>query len=479
MKKLVGFAFLICSWLTVYSQGEIEFPEFEIPLDSIEIEPAIDPDAPVFTPVPSADYIPAFASYQLLEERFKCIEQAVPLTFNERVYAFVNYFTIKDRNYTRQMLERKNLYFPLFEKYLEKYGLPDELKYLSIIESGLNPKAISRARAGGLWQFMPATGRHFGLYQDWFIDDRMDPEKATDAACRYLKQLYGMFGDWELALAAYNTGPGNIRKAMRKSGYKNTFWEIYPNLHRETRSYVPQYAAMVYVMNFVDEHNLFTDGPDYMMASDTILVSQYVHLETFAQELGVCLEDLQKLNPGIMRNAVPASAKNYALRIPADKSSYFAENRAAILDTASKVGRTEIEMMARNDVGTIHGKDRVVYTVRSGDVLGKIAMRHGVKVTDIQRWNNMNSTTIRIGQKLTIYPRGSTAAPAPVAQAPKPTVAPVIPQTVTSGKVYTVQPGDTLWHISKKFEGLTIEKIKQLNQLKDDNIKPGQKLIIG
>jgi membrane-bound lytic murein transglycosylase D len=478
MKKTVGFALLLGAWCAAFGQVEIEFPEFDIPLDSVEVD-ALDPEAPVFIPFNSGDFIPAFASYFLIEERFKCIEGEVPLTFNERVYAFVNYFTIKDRNYTRQMLERKNLYFPLFEKYLAQYGLPDELKYLSIIESGLNPKAISRARAGGLWQFMPATGRHFGLYQDWYIDERMDPERATDAACRYLKQLYGMFGDWELALAAYNTGPGNIRKAMRKAGYKNTFWEIYPHLHRETRSYVPQYAAMVYVMNYVDEHNLFTDMPDFMMQTDTVVVSQYVHLGTLANQLDICVEDLQKLNPGIMRNAVPASAKNFSIRIPADKSMYFAEHRMAILDSAGKVGRSEFEMMARNDVYNTFGKDKVVYTVRSGDVLGKIAMRHGVKVTDIQRWNNLSGTNIRIGQKLTIYPKGSNAAPAQVvAQVAKPT-APAVAQPVSNGKVYTVQPGDTLWHISKKFEGLTIEKIKQLNQLKDDNIKPGQKLIVG
>ena len=193
----------------------------------------------------SFEYIPADFTYDEVKARLEKIEGKIPLHFNDKVFAFVNYFVIKDRDYTRMMMRRENVYFPLFEKYLEKYGIPDELKYLSIIESGLNTKALSRAGAAGLWQFMPPTGRHYGLYQDWYVDERLDPEKATDAACRYLRDLYNQFNDWELAIAAYNTGPGNIRKAIRRAGYKKTFWEIYPYLHRETRSYLPQFTAMI------------------------------------------------------------------------------------------------------------------------------------------------------------------------------------------------------------------------------------------
>ncbi|MEQ9415086.1 MAG: lytic transglycosylase domain-containing protein, partial [Cyclobacteriaceae bacterium] len=175
-------------------------------IDSIEIEADlndfIDPG-----------FIPASESPELVADRLSCIQGDIRLTYNANTHAFINYFTIKDRDYTRMVLSRKDLYFPLFEKYLAKYGLPDELKYLAIVESGLNPRAVSRARAVGLWQFMSATGRHFGLYNDWYVDDRMDPEKSTEAACKYLAELYGMFNDWELALAAYNSGPGNVRKA--------------------------------------------------------------------------------------------------------------------------------------------------------------------------------------------------------------------------------------------------------------------------
>ena len=196
-------------------------------------------------------------SYDLVKDRLSCMESTVPLNFNNRVFGFVNYFAVKDREYSEMVMSRAPVYFPLFEKYLKKYDLPEEIKYLAIVESGLNPQAISRAGAVGLWQFMPSTGRYFGLHQDWYVDQRMDPERSTEAACKYLRQLYGIFKDWELALAAYNCGPGNVRKAIRRSGYKKTFWEVYRYLPRETRSYLPQFVAILYLLNHSEEHNLF------------------------------------------------------------------------------------------------------------------------------------------------------------------------------------------------------------------------------
>ena len=166
------------------------------------------------------EYIPAEESPELVADRLSCLQQTIPLQYNSNVHGFINYFTIRNREYTRLMLRRKDLYFPLFEKYLRQYNLPDELKYLSIIESGLNPRAVSRASAVGLWQFMSYTGRYFGLQNDWYFDDRMDPEKSTEAACKYLSQLFTLFNSWDLALAAYNSGPGTVKRAIRKSGYK-------------------------------------------------------------------------------------------------------------------------------------------------------------------------------------------------------------------------------------------------------------------
>jgi membrane-bound lytic murein transglycosylase D len=434
----------------------------------------------VYYNIPSPiEYVPGDDDPDLLADRLHCISRNIPLVYNDKVHAFINYFTVRDREYTRLMMRRKNLYFPLFEKYLAKYGLPEELKYLSIIESGLNARAISRARAVGLWQFMSATGKYYGVPNNWYIDDRMDPEKSTDAACRYLRDLYNMFHDWELALAAYNTGPGNVKKAIRRSGYKRTFWEIYPNLHRETRGYVPQFIAITYTMNYLDEHNFVDEGSERLVTSDTIHVNNFLHFETFANLTGVCLEDLQKLNPSMTRNAVPDQPRNFIIRVPVLAKEALTANRYAILDSASKVGRKELEAIAKNDDNNIYGRDRVVHKVRSGEVLGSIAMRYGVKVTDIRSWNNLHGNMIRSGQRLNIYLRssGRSAAVASAREKEKPSTS--APVAIPGSKTYVVQEGDTLWAIARKFEGLTVEKIKTLNNITNNKLRPGQKLIIG
>lgn len=465
---------------------EFIFPSDSVVIDSVEIahaeEDMVYKEDPVnfvfYDHSPGVEFVPGDDHPALVEDRLRCLEKSIPLSYNDKIHAFINYFTVKDREYTRLMIRRKNLYFPIFEKYLAKYGLPDELKYLSIIESGLNPRAVSRAKAAGLWQFMSATGRYYGLHNDWYIDERMDPEKSTDAACRYLRDLYGMFDDWELALAAYNTGPGNVKRAIRRSGYKKTFWEIYPWLPRETRSYVPQFVAMIYTMNHLDDHNFIREEQEMLVLHDTLQVKQFLHLETFAALTETCVEDLQKLNPSIRHNAVPETPKGYLIRIPRHTKELLKNNRVAILDSASKVGRKELELLAKNAAGNTYGRERLVYRVKSGDVLGKIAIRYGVRVNDIKAWNNLNSTVIRTGQRLTLWvtPGRQTSAPAVASAAPsKPTPA----VNLTGQKVYTVQPGDTLWDITRKFDGLTVEKIKSMNNLSGNKIHPGQKLIVG
>lgn len=420
------------------------------------------------------EYVPGEDSPALVADRLKCLEHNMPLVYNDKIQAFINYFTIRDREYTKMVMRRRHLYFPIFERYLKQYGLPDELKYLSIIESGLNPRATSRVRAVGLWQFMSATGKYFGLHNDWYVDDRMDPEKATDAACRYLKSLYGMFGDWELALAAYNTGPGNVKRAIRKSGYKKSFWEAYSHLPRETRSYVPQFVAMIYTMNYLEEHNFFEEGTEMPMTHDTINVRQYLHFETFANLTGTCLEDIQRLNPSIQHNALPGNGKLHIFNIPVEAKYRLSMNRVAILDSASHVGRKEIELLAKNSEGATYGRDHMIYKVRHGDVLGSIAIRYGVRVDDLRKWNNIRGNTIRTGQRLNVWAKGSKGAKSSSVIASAKTV-----NEQAGSKTYTVQSGDTLWTISRKFDGLTIERIKTLNKMSDNKIQPGQKLIVG
>jgi membrane-bound lytic murein transglycosylase D len=478
LKKLTLYLVIFCCTKIVRAQEStpVASDTIEIAIAEEELLYKEDTTGFAFYELPTeVEYIPGDDLPAIVKDKLQCIQQTIPLIYNERVHSFINYFTVRDREYTRMVATRKNLYFPLFEKYLAKYGLPDELKYLAIIESGLNPKAVSRARAVGLWQFMSPTGRHYGLNHDWYIDDRMDPEKSTDAACRYLRDLYGMFHNWELALASYNAGPGNVKKAIRRSGYKKSFWEVYNYLPRETRSYVPQFVAIIYTMNYLDDHNFYNVGQELMMPHDTLMVNKFLHFNTFANLTGICLEDLQRLNPSIQRNAIPQINRKYTLKIPQVAKDNLMINRLAILDSASKIGKQELEVLAKNTAGSTYGRDRVMYRVKSGDVLGSIAMRYHVRVDDIRKWNNLNGNTIHVGQRLNIWlkqPVGNTAA---IAAAPAKQVVPV---PIPNSKTYVVQYGDTLWDISRKFEGLTIEKIKQLNNLANSKIQPGQKLVI-
>lgn len=415
-------------------------------------------------------------TYDEIEDRMACLEKTIPLEFNDRVRSFVDYFTIKDRPYTIEVLNKKDRYFKIFEPILAKYNMPDELKYLSIVESGLRPNAVSRANAVGLWQFIASTGKMYGLRYNWYQDDRMDPYKATDAAARHLKDLYRMFDDWELALAAYNCGPGNVRKAIRRSGYKKKFWEIYRYLPRETRGYVPQYVAMVYVMNHADEHNLFPTDVEYQMDFDTVMVSQFMHLETFSNQLNVCLDDILELNPDIKRGALPDGTKNFALKVPLELKDSIVANRIHLYDTASKVGKKELQYLARNTPGSTYGREKQIYRVRSGDVLGTIARRYHVRVSDIKRWNHLRSNLIRVGQRLSIWvlPTYNSRTKKLYQNTARTTDQP----DIAGKKIYTVKSGDTLWDISRS-TNQSIESLKERNKLKSNNIQPGQALIIG
>lgn len=426
-------------------------------------------------PIYDDEYIPE-ATYEEIGERLKSLDSDIPLHYNVTVHSFINYFTVRNREYTKSVMRRSTFYFPVITEYLHKYDLPEELKYLAIVESGLNPIARSRAAAVGLWQFISSTGRIYGLHQDWYIDERMDPQMATDAACRHLKSLYNQFNDWELALAAYNCGAGNVRRAMRRSGYKEKFWDIYPYLPRETRAYVPQFVAILYSFNFAEEHNFIIDRWDFdpYIPFDTIHVNGYLNIDAIAEQLNICPDQIQKLNPGIRHQALPENVKDYVVRVPLDVSEGLAENRTAILDSASKSGKGKIEYLARHTIGSTWGRDKVTHRVRSGDVLGTIAERYHVRVADIKKWNHLYSNMIRVGQRLDIWVNQEAYARAN--QAPQPSADPVI---IDGKKFHVVQPGDTLWSIAKIYDGLSIDKLRELNNLKSNKIKPGQKLVIG
>lgn len=413
------------------------------------------------------DYIPAFSD-EVIQERLERISDNIHMEYHERVKIFIDYFTVREREYTRMMARKMNVYFPLFEKYLAKHGLPDELKYLAIVESGLNPRARSRVGAVGLWQFMPATGRSFKLNQTWYADDRMDPEKATEAACLYLKQLYSIFGDWHLALASYNAGPGNVKRAITRSGGKRKFWEVYNYLPRETRSYVPQFIAIAYAMNHLEEHNLLPQDMEFAEETFKLPVSQFVSLEQFADASGICLDDIQRLNPSLTRGVIPANASNAYLNLPAQHEQDL-QLRLDTIMALAKVGQEEMEKLAQNAPGSTYGREKMVYKVASGDVLGRIAQNHNVRVEDLKAWNNLRGNLIRVGQNLNIWLPKSGSTSRSVAQS-------VI---IENGRKYhQVRPGDTLWDIAKEHD-LSIEELKLRNNLNTNNIRPGQRLIIG
>lgn len=419
------------------------------------------------------EYIPDF-TYEQIQKRIKSMNNGMPFELNDRIFSFIQYYTVRNRDYIKMVLARKDRYFPLFEQTLSKHEIPTEIQYLSIVESGLDPKIKSRVGAMGLWQFMPATGKMYNMHVNQDIDDRMDPDMSTEAAAKYLKSLYRMFGDWEVAMAAYNCGPGNIRKAIRRSGGKKTFWEIYNHLPKETRSYVPQFQAMLYVLNHLEEHNLNLEEPTYPIEYEKIRFDRALSLDRLAEFTDLCIKDLEELNPSIKKRAVPETNQSMAIRIPRAKSLFVKENLAWLSDSLGTKSNNEsspapllTELKPAEKAPST--PERITYKVKSGDVLSTIASKHNVSVSSIKEWNNLNSNLIKVGQVLYIH-----SGKAPV----QPSQERVAETNSSNPKTYTVRPGDSLWIISQK-HSLSVEQIKRLNNLNSNSIKPGQRLIIG
>jgi membrane-bound lytic murein transglycosylase D len=410
---------------------------------------------------------------QLLAERINGLVEKVKIPYRKPVKGFVEYFTVRNRNYIRVMLNRKDLYFPIFEKYLKEYNMPDELKYLAIVESGLNPKARSFMGAVGLWQFMPFTGKTLDLSQNAHIDERMDPEKATIAACKYLKQLYGMHGSWELAIAAYNCGPGNVRKAIRQAGGRKDIWTVYNYLPKETKGYVPSFMAVKYAMTYHAAHGIFADTLEHLPKYGFYTVKQFLNIEALANEIGLCADDILNLNPELRTIIVPEHIRNYKLRVPIDKLDELYAKHCEIGDVASCADPNYLEEIHKNYKTESSLRKPVqngYYVVKSGDNLGKIAAKYKVTVSQLISWNKLDGTFIKPGLKLIVSK--SVASKTSYANSKG-------ASNEKGAKYHTVQTGDTLWNISKKYEGLTVEDLKRLNNLDDNSLKVGQKLRIG
>lgn len=428
----------------------------------------------------SKDSVPSFDSLTYAK-RFEVLNANSPfsLVYNNYVKGYVNLYAKRRKRITGRMMGLAPIYFPVFEENLDKHNLPLELKYLPIIESALNPKAKSRVGATGLWQFMYRTGKMFDLDATSYYDERSDVYKSTDAACRYLKSLYKMYDDWDLALAAYNCGPGNVNKAIRRSGGKKTYWEIRNYLPRETRGYVPAFIAVNYIMNYGSEHNIFPVKPDIAcFKTDTVAVDDHVSFAQISEFLDIPLEYLEYLNPAYKQNFIPNNKEENTLCLPVEKIGDFLINEKKIYAFKTEQDRKDSIAYAQNKPVTPANRGKaVVYTVRSGDVLGKIAQRYHCRVSQIKDWNNLYSDRLNIGQKLYLYPKSSYA----VQNQKKAEVdaQKIKPEYNGKYQYHIVRQGDNLWDIAKKYDGVSVEQIKQLNKAIDTrNLKLGTKLRI-
>ena len=338
--------------------------------------------------------------------RLQALPCVIELPYNERVRMFIIRYVKRSPKQVAKLMRMGEYYFPIFEETLARYDLPYELKYLPVIESALNPMARSHAGAAGLWQFMPGTGKLFGLEVNSLVDERMDPIKSTDAACRFLTAMYNIYHDWNLVIAAYNCGSGNVNKAIRRAGGKRDFWSIYPYLPRETRNYLPIFIAANYAMNYGEEHGICKAPIDKTMLTDTIRTTQRMHLHQVSQNLDIPMEELRRLNPQYSRDILPGGTP-YALVLPAEKVGTYIDQEQLILaykaDSLINNRRAEIDMAK---VTSINGAYRVngvtYYTIKNGDTLSGIAKKFHCSVKQLKQWNNLTSDNIRAGKKLKI-----------------------------------------------------------------------------
>ena len=337
----------------------------------------------------------------VLIARLAKMNSYITLPFNETVKSYMILYAEKMPAKMRTILGLSNYYFPIFEEVFARYNLPLELKYMAVVESALNPTAYSRAGARGPWQFIYSTARNYGLKINSFVDERMDVEKATDAAARYLSDAYRIFGDWALAISSYNCGAGNVNKAIKRSGGKKDFWSIYPYLPRETRGYMPAFVGAMYAMTYYREYALVPDECSLPVACDTFYVHKNLHFSQINEVVGVPMQTLKDLNPEYMNSIVPGNEGECILRLPYSYSGEFIEHQDTLYTHRSSELLSDKVMKEVKD-GT---SNRIVYRVKNGDYLGKIAKNYRVSVNQIKKWNGLRSDNLRIGQILYIHPR--------------------------------------------------------------------------
>jgi len=410
-------------------------------------------------------------STDTLKKRLAILDAKTPfnIEYNPSLENVIKRHLKSRKTSTETLMRLSRYYFPMFEEVLDKYNLPLEIKYLAIVESSLKPRAKSRAGATGLWQFMFSTGKHFGLEVSSYVDERCDPLRSTNAAARYLSSLYKTFGDWDLALAAYNSGPGNVTKAIRRSGGYKNYWNIRPFLPKETAGYLPAFLATLYLFEYADAHGFSRDLSQFpILATDTIHVKHMISLDHVAELTDTKIETLQFLNPSYSLDIIPVlDKKTYALRLPLDKVGGFVQNEDQIYAFA----KAEFQAREKPLPQFFEVDSKIRYKVKSGDYLGKIARNFKVRISQIKQWNGLRTNNLKIGQRLTIYSRNPT--PKNFVKADKPT-----PGKTLNQSTYLVKPGDSLWSISKKLTGVSVQNLKEWNDIWNNRLKPGMKLIV-
>lgn len=339
-------------------------------------------------------------------ERLNALMSKIPLQYNKDVRTAINRYTSKDFS---NIMGYAYYYFPMIEEELILAGMPIELRALAIVESGLNPLALSRMGAKGLWQFMPTTGKEYGLEINSLVDERCNPRLATRAACRYLKNMYDLYGDWTLAIASYNCGPGNVNKAIIRAGgdpknYKGSFWDVYAGLPRETRSYVPLFMGATYVFAYHKMHDMEFPTPPMPLAVDTVMITRPLHLEQVSSTIDISLELLQMLNPEYQISIIPATTKAYPLTLPMERISDFIINQDSIYAKDS-LYLGEYIVHANLDKKRKEAPPATYHVVKKGDTLGGIAKKYGRTVKQLMKWNNLkNANSLRIGQRVRVSP---------------------------------------------------------------------------
>lgn len=435
----------------------------------------------------------------VFRERLAEMHSAVPLSYNSRVQAYLNVYVKKSPHRASRFLALSDYYFPLFEQVLAEHDLPYELKYLPVIESALNPNAVSRAGATGLWQIMYRTGKHLGLEINSYVDERRDPLMSSHAACRYLSDLYSVYEDWILVIAAYNCGPGVVNRAIRRSGGKKNYWDLYYYLPRETRNYVPAFIAVSYMFEYAEAHGFRPDTLKLPVVTDTVMIREKLHFDQITAFTNIKTDALEFLNPQYRKKMIPAGKKEYPLRLPFGEISDFLAMEDSVYHYKDSLffRKARFEAAPATRSRTYYSKapqppgtEALSYRVKQGDVLGWIAMWYDVGLSRLKAWNGLYSNRIKQGQELVVYvPKGQKKKYAQIntmsyeqkmrREGLDPDSGEKEVKIDPDYEYYTVRYGDNPWTIAKKFPGISAENILDLNNIDDaGSLKIGQKIKI-